>query len=223
MKRMFMSIKKVLNACIEFILATILVVVALFLYIPLRIIFPTKIVGRKHLKEVKGGKIIASNHYSNFDGVLLVVFFYPITYVRKFLAKIELSKNKLFGYIFKAFGAIYIDRSRLDIKAMRETTKQLQKGKTLIMFPEGTRNKSGDEETKALKGGVIYFANKADATIVPVIFLHRPKPFKMNKIIVSRGYKIDKEVKCNTEQEIEKLDRIYKSVREEFIKEEKGE
>ncbi|MBP3630745.1 MAG: 1-acyl-sn-glycerol-3-phosphate acyltransferase [Clostridia bacterium] len=223
MKKMFLMIGKGIDATVKFILATILLVVAFLLYIPFRIIFPTKIVGRKNLRKVKGGKIVASNHFSNFDGVLLVVYFYPITYVRKFLAKVELAKKKFFAYVLRAFGAIFIDRTRLDVKAMREATKELQKGKTLIMFPEGTRNKQGSEDTKALKGGVIYFANKADATIVPVTILHRPKPFRFNKIIVSEGYKIDKSEKCNTEKEIEKLENIYKEVRAQYTNKEKGE
>ena len=218
MKKLFSCLMKGIKAVISFILGVILIFVAVILFIPFRVIFPTRIVGRENLRKVKGGKIVASNHFSNFDGVLLVVFFYPYTFARKFLAKVELAKKKFFAFVLRSFGAIFINRKSLDVKAMREAVSTLKKGKTLIMFPEGTRNKEGAEDTKDLKGGVIFFAQKADATIVPVTFLHRPRPFKMNKIIVCEGYKIDKGVKLDTEKEIEVLTNIYKDTREKHLK-----
>ena len=223
MKKMFLGLLKGIDVVVKGLLAILITIIALVFFIPLRILFPTKIIGRKNLSHVKGCKIVASNHFSNLDIILLLVFFYPIAFTRKVLGKIELTKCKLFGYILASYGGIFIDRSKLDVKAMKCITSELQKGKTVIIFPEGTRNKDGSEDTKSVKGGVAYFAYKADATIVPIVILHRPKIFKFNKIIVSEGYKISQEQKLNSEQEIERLNAVYKDVREKYTKTPKGE
>lgn len=222
MKKCFKILGKIIIYPFRLFLEVLVLVLALLLFIPFKIVFPTKIIGRKNLRQVKGGKIVASNHFSNFDAPLLLVFFFPITWTRKFLAKVELAKNKFFGYILKCFGALYIDRNKLDMKAMKESTKELQRGKTLIMFPEGTRNKANSEDTQAVKGGVVFFAYRADATIVPLTILHKPKPFRRNKIIISEGYKIDKALKYNQDKEVERLSNVYKEVREKYIND-KGE
>ncbi len=216
MKKVMKSILNGFEKVLELIIALVAMVLFILAFIPLRLIFPTKIIGRKNLRKVKGGKIVASNHFSNLDIVLLIAYFYPITFARKILAKIELGKIWISKVVFKGVGAIFIDRSRVDIKAMKETVKYLQKGKTIIMFPEGTRNKEGEEDTKDLKSGVIYFAQKADATIVPLIILHRPKAFRRNTIIIQEGYKIDKTQKCNTEEEVKRLTEVFSNTREKY-------
>lgn len=216
MKKVFSGLLKGLEKSIEFISALLIMVLILVAFIPIRIMFPTKIIGRKNLRSVKGGKLVASNHFSNLDIIILIVTFYPITFTRKVLAKIELAKNWLVKIVLKGIGAIFIDRSKVDMHAMKETTKQLQKGKAVIMFPEGTRNKGTSEETNTLKNGVVFFAQRADATIIPVVILHRPKLFRFNKIIVCEGYKIDKTQKVDMDQEVQRLTSVFSETRKKY-------
>ena len=66
--------------------------VQILLAVPIRLSYPTKFIGKENIP--KGPCIIASNHTSNLDAVLLAVH----TWEKKFyLAKKELFKNKLFG------------------------------------------------------------------------------------------------------------------------------
>ena len=190
MKKFFISIWKGLSTGVKTladIVGRIIVMALVFLiWIPVKLLFPLRVKGRKNLK-VEGGKVLVSNHFSNLDPFLLYFCFNPFKGV-KFLAKKELSKNKLFGWFLKTLGAIFIDRGTTDIKAMKEVSKQLKKGRTVIIFAEGTRNKTEGEDLQELKGGAVFFATSASAQIVPAIILHRPKLFRFNKFIIGEAY-----------------------------------
>ena len=60
-----------------------------------------------------------------------------------FLAKKEIFQNKLFDFLLRSYGAYPVDRGRADIRALNWAEKQLNLGRTIIMFPEGTRSKTG--------------------------------------------------------------------------------
>ena len=194
----------------------LLCILTVILWLPFLILFPTKVEGRKNLKKAKQyakGKIFAINHYSNMDGVLLHLFLFPITYTRKMLAKAELNKCKFFGRILAGIGAIYINRGKADIKAIKEVNNALINGKTLIIFPEGTRNKNNDE-VQDVKSGTIFFAHRAGVPIVPAVFAKRSKIFRFNKIIIGEPYMLEDFSKEKVEQEVlvlsEKINELKK-------------
>ena len=110
----------------------------------------------------QGGFILASNHISNLDPVLL-----GIASVRRmnFMAKVELFKGAL-GYFLTKLGAFPVKRGESDFSAMREALRRLKEGQALLIFVEGTR-RIGNEPTKA-QAGVGFLAMKAGVPIVPV-------------------------------------------------------
>ena len=110
----------------------------------------------------QGGVILASNHISNLDPVLL-----GICSVRRldFMAKIELFKGAL-GYFLTKLGAFPIKRGESDSGALRESLKRLKNGKVVLIFVEGTR-RIGNEPIKA-QAGVGFLAMKSGVPIVPV-------------------------------------------------------
>ena len=190
----------------------ILWVVALVLYIPFFILFPVKVVGLKNLTKCKGGAIVTSNHFSNFDVVFLIVHFFKRTFNRKLLAKRELSKFKPFGFLLAGFGAIFITRGKVDLQAVREVDKTIKKGKKLIMFPEGTRNKTGTNDVQELKSGVVFFAKKADCPIIPLRMERRARLFRINKVYIGDPYKIGDNGNLSTEEEVKLLEQKYKEL-----------
>lgn len=195
-------------------LLPILFVVVFSLRLTFMIIAPTKINGKKNLKKVKGkGAIIAANHYSNLDIVYLVPRFFKWPFSRKLLCKKEWGKCFLTNWVFTSIGTIFIDRSTVDRTAFRKIDKALKKNKKLVMFPEGTRNKSGTDEMNQIKSGVIFFAKKADAYIVPIRFTHKIRLFHKNTINIGEPYKVGEEGKLTTEEEVKKLEQKYEELK----------
>ena len=177
-------------------------------FLPLAIFYPTKIVGRKNL--VKGKAILTANHTSAMDCVLLLANTHSKKYL---LAKKELFKNKFAGAILKSYGGIPIDRGNLDVHAIKTSLKVLSKNKKLIIFPEGTRNKSGNiKQMGEVKQGAAMLAIKSKTPIIPVWISRKPKMFRLTKIVIGKpfdlsefyGEKLTDEVLSKATEKIEK-------------------
>ena len=110
----------------------------------------------------QGAFILASNHISNLDPVLL-----GICSVRRinFMAKIELFKGAL-GYVLTRLGSFPVKRGEADFGAMKEALKRLKNGRVILIFVEGAR-RIGNEPSKA-QAGVGFLAMKSGVPIVPV-------------------------------------------------------
>lgn len=123
----------------------------------LKIFFHFRVYGQEAL-PANTPYIVASNHVSNLD---------PPTVGSAcpqrlcYLAKEELFKNKLFGFILKTVGCIPLRREGADIRTMKVALTVLKKT-PLLIFPQGTR---GADFSKISRGvGFLYRKTK-----VPVI------------------------------------------------------
>jgi 1-acyl-sn-glycerol-3-phosphate acyltransferase len=158
----------------------------IFLWLPISIFHPTKIVGKKNLP--KGKAILCSNHYSNWD----IVLYYINTNKRlKILAKKELMAKKLNGAVLKSLGAIGIDRTGNDISAIKKCVKVLKDGKKLFVFPEGTRLKNDEEVLGEIKSGMALIAIKTQSPIVPIWIKNRPKNFRKSVYYIGKPFELD--------------------------------
>ncbi len=155
-------------------------------YLPMAIVYPTKIVGRKNLP--KGKVIITLNHTSNLDAIVLLLNTYEKKY---FLAKKELYVSKARSWFLKKMGAIKIDRASADVGAIKEAFKVLKNNKKLVIFPEGTRNKNEDLSLQQVKHGAAMIAIKTKTPIVPLWIYNRPKAFRKTKLLVGKPYELD--------------------------------
>lgn len=160
--------------------------VQILLALPIRILFPTKIIGKKNIP--KGACILASNHTSNMDAVIFAVKTWEKKY---YLAKKELFKNKIFGFFIKKLGAIKIDRQSNDVTAIKNCLKVLKNNKKLFIFPEGTRVNNENMELGQVKHGVSMFAIKAKVPVVPIFIMRKPKIFRRNKIFIGKPFTLE--------------------------------
>ncbi len=109
--------------------------------------------------------IYASKHQSAMETLLLAAIVKGGTYV----LKKELAYVPIFGWGIMTYGCVAIDRSS-GAAAMRKLIKGckriLDMGRSVLIFPEGTRTKPG-ESTK-YRPGISMIYNQMDAKIVPV-------------------------------------------------------
>ncbi len=164
----------------------------LFLYIPLLIMYPALIVGRKNIRR-KGKLILVSNHQSNIDPIII----WNRVFRRKFkyMAKESLFKNKFVGFLIKSVGAYPVNRNSTDLSAIKKTLAYLKDDKAICLFPEGTRLHS--DEQSQLKQGTVIFALKTGAPIVPSYFSRKPGLFKFTKYTVGKEFDLAKEIGYN--------------------------
>ena len=187
----------------------------LFFAIPVFIVLPTKIIGKKNVPK-KGGVILCGNHQSNHDVILMMMHFRR----QKNLAKIELKKAFLVGPVLAALGTIFIDRDKPGIEAFKQVNKHLKGGGAINMYPEGTRRITS-EDSLAAKNGAVMFAMKNDVSVVPYAIIRKPRWFRKNVIVVGEPFKFEQEK--ITKEVLEKngkllCDKIVK-IRNDYLKE----
>jgi 1-acyl-sn-glycerol-3-phosphate acyltransferase len=108
-----------------------------------------------------GPVILASNHRSNMDPVLLAsALERPVA----FMAKAELFVGPL-GWIMRWIGQFPVRRGGIDREALRRTDAVLARGSMLGLFPEGTR---GDGQFSAVHPGLAYIVVRQRCPVVPV-------------------------------------------------------
>jgi 1-acyl-sn-glycerol-3-phosphate acyltransferase len=120
--------------------------------------------GREHLRGIKGGLIVASNHRSFLDPFVIGVTL-PWRRPMQYLAKVELFERRWQGWILSRVGAFPIRRGQSDETAMETARSVLARGGTVCIFPEGTRIRSGSLSTP--KRGVGRLALETGAAVVP--------------------------------------------------------
>ena len=193
-----------------FILAYIILVIPFFIFLP------TKIIHKERLP--KGRAIITSNHYSNADTII-----YDVKFARKFryMAKKELFKNWFVSWFLKSLGAYPVDRENVSPSVYKKTLSLLKNNKSVFIFPEGTRNKSGSEEMLSIKSGIITFASRGEVDIIPMLMYKPPKIFRKNYIIVGEPLKIQgvnpkKLTKAELEMNLKNYENAMKVLRVEL-------
>lgn len=142
---------------------------------------PCRVLGKERLPE--GGALICPNHTRNSDP-LLVVFAMGLKNGPQIMAKEELSRIPLVGYLLKKAGLIFVKRGAADISAVRSALKALKAGRKLLIFPEGTRH----EETGEGKTGAAMIAIRAGVPILPMYIPAKKLWFRRTPVVFGEPY-----------------------------------
>lgn len=123
------------------------------------------------LEHVPRGQpvLYASNHSSMFD---IWAMFATLPGSVRFVAKRELFKIPLLGGAMRAAGHIPIDRAarKKAFEAYDEAARTIQRGSSAVVFPEGTRSRTG--ELLPFKNAPFALAIAAQVPVVPVYVHH---------------------------------------------------
>ena len=130
----------------------------------------------------EGGVILASNHLSNADPVLL-----GLAEKRRlnYMAKSELFSNKFAAKIITALGAFPVERGAGDGRAIETGEDILKQGNVMTIFIEGTRTKTG--ELLRPRSGCALVAQQMQLPVVPCCITKKNFNRKFSKTIIHFG------------------------------------
>lgn len=127
-------------------------------------LWTTKISGRNNIKSGQT-YVLISNHQSMLDILVLYRLFKRF----KWVSKSELFKIPIVGWNMSLNRYISVDRSskKSHLQMMRACEKNLNRGNSIMIFPEGTRSRDGQIHT--FKEGAFMIAKQTKVPIIPIV------------------------------------------------------
>ena len=110
--------------------------------------------------------IFVCRHVGLMDPVILMVMYYP-RMIRPLVARDYYEKNRFTRSFYRHAQCIPIDRYHTSTQWLKESLEALDRGESIIIFPEGRRNKSG-QGLLPFSNGAAMLAAKSGARVVPV-------------------------------------------------------
>lgn len=148
-------------------------------WIALRLAYRLRCLGAEHVPP-RGPVVFACNHQSHLDPCLAGVLVGDRTPTS--MARASLFRFRPFGALLRLLDARPVERGQGDRAAIRLMLAELEAGRCVLIFPEGTR--SHDGAVGPFKAGALMLARRTGACIVPVAIegaydawpRHRPRP-----------------------------------------------
>ena len=119
--------------------------------------------GRENIPD--DGFILMSKHSSTWETIALQKFFRPMIWV----VKRELTWIPFFGWALKAMNAIALNRGtgrKAINQLIRESKKHMDRGRILMLFPEGTRVLPLQKKPFKLGGAIV--SQQTGYAVVPI-------------------------------------------------------
>jgi 1-acyl-sn-glycerol-3-phosphate acyltransferase len=149
-----------------------------------------------------GGVIIAPNHISHFDPLVVAHFVYGAGRWPRFLAKASVFQVPLVGAFLRKVQQIPVERGSVEaVKSLDALVDALQQGGAVIIYPEGTTTREPDLWPMRGKTGAARLALLTGAPVIPVahwgaqrVFDPRTKKFSLRPrtpITVTAGKPVD--------------------------------
>lgn len=162
----------------------------------LHILYRVKFVGEKGLPD-EGAYIICPNHRSFVD-IPIAGTFNKGRWVY-FMGKKELFEKPFSRFFMNLMDVFPVDRGKGDIGSIKKALGYLRKGEMICIFPQGTREKEG-EELPARKG-VAMLAAMSEAPIIPMYITGKIKPFQKVTVYVGKPFDLGLKRKVRYDRE----------------------
>ena len=149
-----------------------------FAWLLVHIGFRIRVEGRENLKKVQTqGYILAPTHVSAIDPVFIVITRWGrrmVVFAKKELFEI----NAFLTWFFRCCGGVCVRGTKDEMAVISQTVEACKQGKTLLIFPEGTREKDG--KLLPPKSGLFVIAAEAGVDVVPCRILYDTPDGKMH-------------------------------------------
>lgn len=166
------------------------------------ILRPVRAIGRENIPD--GPAVICPNHSSNRDP-FHVVYAFGWRYPMRAMAKVQLMRLPFIGWILGKAGVFGVDRDKTDVKAVKTALGVLKRGNKLLIFPEGTRVRGGEDV--AAKTGAALFATRTGAPLIPVYILQKKKLFARTVVVIGKPFFPKFEGRKPTPEELDSITR----------------
>ena len=153
-----------------------------------KFVFKGHLIGRDNIPK-KDAFIMVSNHGSLLDPPLLG---HALGRNISFMAKAELFKIPILGFLIKACGAYPVKRGIADKNTIKTACKKLSNNDCIGIFIDGTRQKNGRVNKPKQGAALLAFKNQKLLLPVAIVNSHRLIRFKFclpffSKIIIKVG------------------------------------
>tara|TARA_B100000965_G_scaffold395711_1_gene409628 strand:- start:213 stop:833 length:621 start_codon:yes stop_codon:yes gene_type:complete len=163
-----------------------------FIFPIYKFIFRGNLIGRENIPQ-KGSFILVSNHGSLLDPPLLG---HAIGRNISFMAKSELFRIPILGFIIKSCGAYPVKRGIVDKLTIKIACEKLSNNNSIGIFIDGTRQKDG--RVNKPKKGAALLSFKNQKMLLPVAIINSHRLFKLRfflpfftKIVIKVGKPIN--------------------------------
>ncbi|WP_067199076.1 lysophospholipid acyltransferase family protein [Microbacterium sp. XT11] len=129
-----------------------------------------RIVGREKL-PANGAFVLAPNHYSEFDPLIVAVAVWRMGRAPRFMAKESLFRVPVLGWVLRSTGMVPVARSSSAAAAkqtLRQSTELVEHGRGVIVYPEGTLTRDPDLWPMRGKSGAVRLALARDLPLIPM-------------------------------------------------------
>jgi len=125
--------------------------------------------GMEHIPH-EGGVILAPNHLSEFDPLVVAHYVFDAGRWPQFLAKSALFNSRVLGPLLRSVKQIPVYRGTADaVKSVAAAVEAVQAGEAVIIYPEGTTPKAGDLWPQRGKTGIARLYLQTGAPVVPIV------------------------------------------------------
>ncbi|WP_022887794.1 lysophospholipid acyltransferase family protein [Agromyces italicus] len=115
-----------------------------------------------------GAFVLAPNHYSEIDPVVMGAASWKLGRAPRFLAKASLFKNPVLGWFLRTSGQIPVERAGSSgHAALRAAEELVEKGRMVVVYPEGSLTRDPELWPMRGKTGAVRIALERDIPIVP--------------------------------------------------------
>jgi 1-acyl-sn-glycerol-3-phosphate acyltransferase len=180
-----------------------------------------KAVGLENLPKRGEGMILVSNHESMIDIPLLASL--PVDF--RWVSKEEVGKIWFLGAAMRMMGCYFVKRNQSghDINVMKEVEEGLKKGNSVLIFPEGTRTRTG--ELLPFKKGAFRAAINSGAPLVPIALsgtYEVAPPGKLPQWGKTVRVRVGKPVRFSSDRDIPSVMEEYKRILINLLAEDRG-
>lgn len=162
---------------------------------------PLRFVGREKIPA--GAALICGNHTALSDPVI-ACFAMTLKSDVQPMSKVEVRHVPIIGQILLWGGAIFVDRGHTEMKTIKQALTCLKEERKLLIYPEGTRKKEGEEGQDA-KTGAAFFSTRSKVPVIPVYIPRKKSRLRWNTVRIGEAYTPEIAGKKATPEELENI------------------